>query len=134
MSAASRPRLYAIWGSLLVLDVAIQMAMKLAGDQLGVIAFGADWVTAALSSALVWISLIGYMATLVLWLAILHSSPLSAAFPTTALVYGLVPLSGWLCFGEDFTLGQAAGIALIFAGVMLQRDKAKPPVSALEAE
>ena len=115
-------RLYATWGLLLALDVAIQVAMKLAGDQLHGIAPGPDWLAAALSSWLVWVSLAGYLATFVLWLAILHSSPLSAAFPVTALVYVFVPLCGWLLLGENFSAGQAAGIALILAGVFLQRD------------
>lgn len=123
MTALSRPRLYATWGLLLALDVAIQVAMKLAGDQLHGIPPGLDWLAAALSSWLVWGSLCGYVATFVLWLAILHSSPLSAAFPATALVYVLVPLAGWMLLGEQFSIGQAAGIALILAGVFLQRDR-----------
>jgi drug/metabolite transporter (DMT)-like permease len=122
MTALSRPRLYATWGLLLALDVAIQVAMKLAGDQLHGIAPGPNWLAAALSSWLVWVSLCGYIATFVLWLAILHSSPLSVAFPATALVYVFVPLCGWLLLGENFSAGQAAGIALILAGVFLQRD------------
>lgn len=134
MTAAPHPRLYAIWGLLLAFDVAIQVTMKIAGDQLSPIPFGFDWAAAALSSLMVWISLIGYVATFVLWLAILHSSPLGAAFPTTALVYVLVPLSGWLYLGEDFTLGQAAGIALIIAGVLVQQDKAKSPDSPIGAD
>ena len=134
MTVAPHPRLYAIWGLLLALDVAIQLAMKLAGDQLGAIPFGAAWVAAALSSGLVWISLIGYMATFVLWLAILHASPLSAAFPTTALVYVLVPLVGWLYLDENFTPWQGAGIALVLAGVILQRDSARSPASPRGAE
>jgi drug/metabolite transporter (DMT)-like permease len=122
MTAVSRPRLYATWALLLALDVAIQVAMKLAGDQLHGVAPGPDWLAAAAASWLVWISLAGYLATFVLWLAILHSSPLSAAFPVTALVYVFVPLCGWLLLGEKFSAGQAAGIALILAGVFLQRD------------
>ena len=126
MTALSRPRLYAIWALLLTLDVAIQVAMKLAGDQLHGIAPGPAWLAAALSSWLVWVSLSGYLATFVLWLAILHSSPLSVAFPATALVYVFVPLCGWLLLGENFSAGQAAGIALILAGVFLQRDTNAP--------
>ena len=125
MSNAARHRHYATWTLLLTLDVAIQVLMKLAGDQLHAIPFGMEWVWTALSSWLVWISLIGYLATFVLWLAILHSSTLSAAFPATALVYVLVPLCGWLLLGEDFNAGQAVGIALILAGVMLQRDSTR---------
>ena len=124
MTAVRPARLYAIWGSLLALDVVIQVTMKLAGDQLGAIPFGVAWIAAAFSSWLVWFSLIGYVATFVLWLAILHASPLSAAFPVTALVYVLVPLCGWLFLAEDWTPGQAAGIGLILAGVILQRDRA----------
>ena len=115
------PRIYVIWALLLSLDVAIQVAMKLAGDHLHGVEPGAPWVMAALSSWLVWISLTGYVATFVLWLAILHASPLSAAFPATALVYVFVPLAGWLLLKEDFSLWQAVGIALILAGVVVQR-------------
>lgn len=128
------PRLYTIWGLLLAFDVIIQVTMKIAGDQLGRIPFGLDWAAAAFSSPMVWISLVGYVITFILWLAILHASPLSAAFPATALVYVLVPVAGWLYLGEDFTLGQAAGIALIIAGVMVQRDNAKLPDSPILAE
>jgi multidrug transporter EmrE-like cation transporter len=134
MSTTPHPRLYAIWALLLAFDVIIQVTMKIAGDQLGAIPFGLGWAAAALSSPMLWLSLVGYIATFVLWLAILHASPLSAAFPVTALVYVLVPLAGWLYLGEDFTLGQAAGIALIIAGVMVQRDNAKLPDSPIRAE
>ena len=96
MTALSRRRLYATWAMLLALDVAIQVTMKLAGDRLHGIPPGWDWAVAALSSWLVWVSLAGYVATFVLWLAILHSSSLSAAFPATALVYVFVPLAGWV--------------------------------------
>ena len=118
-------RLYATWALLLALDVAIQVAMKLAGDELHAIPFGVVWIRTALTSPPIWIALIGYLATFVLWLAILHASPLGAAFPVTALVYVFVPICGWLLLGEDFRPGQAAGIALILAGVILQRDTAK---------
>lgn len=114
-------RLQVIWALLLGLDVAIQIAMKLAGDQLHGVAPGLEWISAALSSWLVWVSLAGYLVTFVLWLAILHASPLSAAFPATALVYVFVPLAGWLLLKEEFNPGQAIGIALVLAGVVLQR-------------
>lgn len=125
MTAQARQRLYVTWGVLLALDVGLQVMMKLAADQLDPIPFGAGWILAALSSWLVWLSLIGYFATFVLWLAILHSTSLSAAFPATALVYVLVPLCGWIFLKENFNGGQAIGIALILAGVILQSDRAR---------
>ena len=127
MNETPHPRIYAIWSLLLALDVGIQVLMKLAGDQLGGIAFGSAWVVAAASSWLVWAALIGYFFTFVLWLAILHASPLSAAFPVTALCYVLVPLCGWIFLNEDFGAWQALGIGLILAGVLLQREPLRAP-------
>jgi len=120
-----RKHLYIVWGLLLAFDVAIQMTMKVAGDQLTSIPFGFDWAAAAASSVMVWISLVGYVATFVLWLAILRTGPLGAAFPVTALTYVLVPICGWLLLGEEITAGRAVGIALIVAGVIVQRDRKK---------
>ncbi len=125
MSDIAERRLVVTWTLLLALDVGLQVLMKLAADQLDPIPFGVEWLRAAASSWLVWLSLAGYFATFVLWLAILHGSPLSAAFPATALVYVLVPLCGWVFLKEAFNAGQAAGIALILAGIILQRDPAK---------
>jgi drug/metabolite transporter (DMT)-like permease len=124
LSGTSHLRLRGLWAALLALDVAIQVAMKIAGDQLAGHSFGAEWVAAALGSWMIWLSLVGYFATFFLWLAILQTSLLSAAFPATAVVYALVPFCGWLLFDEHLSLGQVAGIALIIAGVFLQRDGA----------
>ena len=103
MNAAPRARLHATWALLIAIDVALQVMMKLAGDELHSVPFGAGLIAAALSSWLVWVSLAAYFATFVLWLAILHSSSLSAAFPPTAVVYILVPLCGWLFLNENFS-------------------------------
>ena len=121
MTARPAARLYATWCALLLIDVAIQVMMKLAGDRVADLPFGLEWISAVLSSPLVWAALVGYFFTFVLWLAILHESPLSAAFPLTALVYVLVPLCGWLLLDERATAVQVGGIALILAGVVLQR-------------
>ena len=121
MTLDRRIRIILLWGGLLAIDVAIQVAMKLAGDQLDPIAFpSADWFAAVASSPLAMAALAGYFATFVLWLAILNNAPLSAAFPLTALTYGLGPLAAWLVLGERISWGQAIGIAFIFTGIVLQ--------------
>ena len=110
-----------LWASLLAVDVAIQLAMKLAGDQLDAFPFPSlEWLAALAASPLAMAALAGYFATFVLWLAILHGSSLSAAFPMTALTYALVPLAAWQILGEHISWGQVAGITLIFAGIVLQ--------------
>jgi drug/metabolite transporter (DMT)-like permease len=118
----SRRRTALLWIALLALDVAIQVLMKLAGDTLESVPFGGEWMAMALSNWLVWISAIGYGATFVLWLAILRSSDLAVAFPLTASTYVLVPLSGYLFLGEALHANQVIGIALIVAGLLVQRD------------
>ena len=125
MSVARHPRTVALWVLLLLIDVAIQVGMKLAGDQLDSIPFGPAWIAAAGQSWLVWASLMGYAVTFVLWLAILHVSPLSTAFPLTAIVYALVPLAGWVLLGARWSMYQVAGIGLILAGVILQTDPSR---------
>lgn len=121
MIVARRIRTILLWGGLLIIDVAIQVAMKLAGDRLDATSFpSTDWLTALVTSPLAMLALAGYFATFVLWLMILHGASLSTAFPVTALTYGLVPCAAWLILGERISWGQTAGIAIIFSGIVLQ--------------
>lgn len=122
MTALSRRvRLIAAWTGLLTIDVAIQLAMKIAADHLDAFPFPSlAWGAAVLGEPLALVALAGYFATFILWLAILHASPLSAAFPLTALTYVLVPVAAWGGLGEAISWPKAAGIALIVLGVVVQ--------------
>jgi drug/metabolite transporter (DMT)-like permease len=123
-ATAGRLRLTLAWAGLLLIDVAIQVAMKVAADHLDAIPFpSVAWLGAMVGEPLALAALAGYFATFVLWLVILQASPLSAAFPLTALTYVLVPLAAWAGLGEHLSGGQAAGIGLIILGVVVQHTK-----------
>jgi undecaprenyl phosphate-alpha-L-ara4N flippase subunit ArnE len=55
----------------------------------------------------------------VLWTWVLRTVPLNATYPFTALAFVLVPSISFVLLGEPFTLRQAAGTALIIAGVLV---------------
>jgi drug/metabolite transporter (DMT)-like permease len=115
---AMRARLGLI-GAFLFFDTAVQIAFKLAGEQLGDGALDANWLAAAAGSLTVWCAVLLYLTVFVLWMLILQQIDLSRAFPLTALTYVTVPAAGMLFFHESLTLAQAAGIALILVGVIL---------------
>jgi multidrug transporter EmrE-like cation transporter len=115
---ALRARLGLI-GAFLLCDTGVQITFKLAGEQLGDGALDANWLAAAAASPTVWCAVLLYLTVFVLWMLILQQVDLSRAFPLTALTYVTVPAAGMLFFHESLTLAQAAGIALILAGVIL---------------
>jgi multidrug transporter EmrE-like cation transporter len=115
---AMRARLGLI-GAFLFFDTAVQIAFKLAGEQLGDGTLDANWLVAAAGSPTVWCAVLLYLTVFVLWMLILQQIDLSRAFPLTALTYVTVPAAGMLFFHESLTLAQAAGIALILVGVIL---------------
>jgi multidrug transporter EmrE-like cation transporter len=58
------------------------------------------------------------LATL-LWIWILSRVPLSQAYPWVAAGMVIVPLLGWLVFGERLSPGFWLGVALILAGIAI---------------
>jgi undecaprenyl phosphate-alpha-L-ara4N flippase subunit ArnE len=70
------------------------------------------------------IALIIYAFGTVLWLAILRTTPLSVAYPFTALGFVLVPLGARLMFGETLDTRYMAGVGLILIGIMLTSPQA----------
>jgi multidrug transporter EmrE-like cation transporter len=115
---AMRARLGLI-SAFLFFDTGVQIAFKLAATELGDGDFNAAWLTAASASPMVWCAVLLYLTVFVLWMLILQQIDLSRAFPLTALTYITVPAAGMLFFNESLSIAQAAGIALILAGVIL---------------
>ncbi|MGO4174858.1 EamA family transporter [Bosea sp. TAF32] len=117
--APSRWRQLAIWLAFIGLDTGTQLAFKWGADGLGDMDFGLAMLTRSMELPGVWLAIVGYLGTFVVWMAILRDMPLSRAFPMTGLVYITVPLFAWAAFGERIDLLRAVGIALIIAGVIL---------------
>lgn len=100
-------------------DTLTQLAFKLAAEVVGDAPIGLAFLKIAAGSGTVWTAAALYFLTYILWMLVLQRTPLSRAFPLTALSYVTVPAAAWLVFGETIGLTPLAGIALILAGVCL---------------
>ena len=54
-----------------------------------------------------------------LWIFLLKGGDLNKTYPMMSLSFVLVPLAGWLVFGETLTKVNVIGLALIIVGVIL---------------
>ena len=101
-----------------VLIAAGQMLFKVAAAQWRI--DGWSWATARgfLSPAMV-LALILYGLTTVLWVFILRTVPLSAAFPVYALVFVLVPVAAHVLLNEPWSWNTLIGGAVIMLGVII---------------
>jgi multidrug transporter EmrE-like cation transporter len=120
--APNRPHRWsttALWTALLIIETATQLAFKAGSEKLDIGDVDFAWLLAALMTPQVWLAILGYLATFVVWMLILQRMDLSKAFPITGLCYVTVPLFAWLVFGETTSPARATGIGFIVAGVML---------------
>jgi drug/metabolite transporter (DMT)-like permease len=60
-----------------------------------------------------------YATTIIIWVYILRSLPLSLAYPLTALSYVIVPLFSYLFLQEKIGWQTAVGSAVIVIGVII---------------
>jgi drug/metabolite transporter (DMT)-like permease len=101
-----------------VLIAAGQMLFKVAAAQWRI--DGWSWATARgfLSPAMV-LALVLYGLTTILWVFILRSVPLSAAFPVYALVFVLVPVAAHFLLDEPWSWNVLIGGIVIMLGVII---------------
>lgn len=81
-----------------------------------------------LASPYVWVAIVFVILSLVTWLYVLRSIPLSLAFPLSQVVHVLIPLGSWLCLGERISSLRWYGIALVSLGLAV----VAKPVARLE--
>jgi undecaprenyl phosphate-alpha-L-ara4N flippase subunit ArnE len=70
-----------------------------------------------LASPYTWVAIVFVILSLVTWLHVLRSIPLSVAFPISQVVHALIPLGSWLFLGEAITSLRGCGIALVLFGL-----------------
>jgi multidrug transporter EmrE-like cation transporter len=63
--------------------------------------------------------LVIYALATILWIRLLQSLPLSAAYPYASLAFVIVPVCSVALFGETISLQYMMGIMLIIAGVVV---------------
>ncbi|SRR6266511_1106302 len=93
-----------------------QLLFKAAADRTPPITRVTD-IVQVLGVPLLWLALILYGLTTLLWVCLLQQVPLSRAYPFAALAFVLVPVGAAAFFGERLSLATALGSALIVAGI-----------------
>lgn len=118
---AQRPLLPLLlaWLALLLLETLCQISLKLAGEATGAFALERASVLRALSTPWLWVAIGCYVGVFLAWMTILEKSPLSAAFPTSAIVFVSVMIASWIVFREPVHWEKALGSAIIVAGILL---------------
>ncbi len=106
------------WLALLLLETLCQISLKLAGDATGAFAFDRASILRALSTPWLWVAIGCYLGVFAAWMTILEKSPLSAAFPTSAIVFVSVMIASWIVFGEPVHWEKVLGSAVIVAGIL----------------
>lgn len=107
------------WCMLLAIDALGQIAMKMAGNQVGAFELDRASIHAALSAPWLWLALACYLGQFVVWMSILEKSALSSAFPTSAIAFVVVMFASWAVFGDPMGWEKILGSAIIVAGILL---------------
>jgi len=108
-----------LWLLLLLFDTGGQLSLKLGSHGLEGLAIGPAWFAAAFASGWVWSGLACYSVSFAIWMRILQETPLSIAFPITALVYISVLLASWAALGEAIQPLRWFGVSVIVLGVLI---------------
>lgn len=126
----SRSPVLLAWACLVGCEVLCQIALKFAGRDTGTFDFSLrDF--AALHSPWLWVAIGTYIGNFFSWMLILRKSKLSAAFPTSAIVFIAVMFASWLVFAESISWSQALGAAVIVFGIVLLGSDADEVQSAV---
>jgi multidrug transporter EmrE-like cation transporter len=105
------------------LNAAAQLGLKSATQATGRIeADAASLWNSAQQIALVpalWLALLAYGASVIVWIVGLSRVPVSQAYPVLSLGYVVTALAAWAWLGEAVTWQRLLGIGVIIAGVWL---------------
>jgi undecaprenyl phosphate-alpha-L-ara4N flippase subunit ArnE len=92
-----------------------QLSFKVGADRAG---RSANFLQGALAQPWIWLGVGIWIVESIAWLLVLQHTPLSLAYPVMTLSYAAVPLAGVVFLRERMSRRQAAGAALILAGVV----------------
>jgi drug/metabolite transporter (DMT)-like permease len=111
-----------LWVVLIASETTLQLLLKSAGRSLAEPSASLAWLVAVLQTPAAIAASACYIGTFVSWMLILQRTPLSLAFPATAVTYVSVLLGSHWVFGEPVEITRYVGVALIVGGVGLLRD------------
>jgi drug/metabolite transporter (DMT)-like permease len=90
-------------------------AVKLQGNSL------ITWVTSFVKNPFLVFAIFLYATTILVWIYVLRTLPLSVAYPLTALSYIIVPLLSFLFLHERISWQTGIGCLLIIVGVTISQ-------------
>ena len=108
-----------LWALLICTESAGQLFTKVAGDQLGHMAFTWKWLAEVARNPGILAAIACYIGAFFVWMLILRRSSLSLAFPLSSLVFVGVLLGSWLGLGEHISPLHWVGVAVIIGGIAL---------------
>ena len=79
----------------------------------------AEWFWSFLSNPFLMAAIFLYSLTIVIWIFVLRTLPLSIAYPLTALSYVIVPVLSYFFIHEKITLQTAIGGLFIILGIIV---------------
>ena len=79
----------------------------------------AEWFWSFILNPFLMTAIFLYAFTIVVWIFVLRTLPLSIAYPLTALSYVIVPLLSFFIAHEKITLQTAIGSLIIIVGVIV---------------
>lgn len=123
------------WAILLAIETLGQVSLKTAGMQIGAFELDRSSILAAVSTPWLWVGLACYLSEFFVWMMILEKSTLSAAFPTSAIVFVAIMIASWAVFGDRMGWEKILGSAIIVAGILLLGgDSDAPPTPESDDE
>ncbi len=102
-----------------VAQLTLKHGMNQVKARSGVFQFNGDSIRTAASTPAVWIGLMIFGVSAIVWLAVLSRASLSFAYPFAALTYVLIVFFDKLVLHEDVSTLRWGGVALIVAGIVL---------------
>lgn len=102
-----------------VAQLTLKHGMNQVKTKSGVLGLSGDSIRSVATTPAVWIGLVLFGLSALVWLAVLSRASLSFAYPFAALTYVLIVLFDRLVLHEDVGALRWSGVALIVAGIVL---------------
>lgn len=104
-----------------LLNAVAQLALKASVSETGVINLDIQSLFTTAGSLVanlwLWLGLICYAVSVLVWLLALSRVDVSIAYPMLSVGYVVNAIAAWQLFGEPMNLGKVVGIGIIIVGV-----------------
>ena len=101
-----------------IAQITLKAGMNRVRDVYGIVGADAGSLRAVATTPLVWLGLILFGLSAVVWLAVLSRTSLSFAYPFASLTYVLIVLVDRFVLAEEVPPLRWAGVFLIIAGIL----------------